>query len=361
MALRILVSTLGIIAALVMCAVSAAMNYLFLSSLGKTPLEGQVLGAASAAADVLKALLPFFIAWSWQARRFAAVGTGSLAFVFFAGFSLLSALGFAADNRGVLVEARDTITSAYERMERETRDAETRLTGLPVHRPAAVVLEEIERHRQNRRWIATKECAEATEPQSRDFCAAYFGLRAELAAGQEAERLSGSITALQTEAAQLRGTGAGQDSDPQVSLLSRITGQAPEPVRFALIIAVAVLVEIGASLGLFLASGHGRPAKRDAKPSPLQNDTPPMLVASRPFGSVEDFCLAALVPAKGSALAMSELFSAYQAWCSGNGFAALEATEFAATFEQLARSVGLDCQGGRFRGIALVSDQRIAA
>ena len=30
------------------------MNYLFLSSLGKTPLEGQVLSAASAAADILK-------------------------------------------------------------------------------------------------------------------------------------------------------------------------------------------------------------------------------------------------------------------------------------------------------------------
>jgi hypothetical protein len=39
-----------------------------------------VLGAASAAADVPKALLQFFIAWSWQGRRFVAVVGGTLDF-----------------------------------------------------------------------------------------------------------------------------------------------------------------------------------------------------------------------------------------------------------------------------------------
>lgn len=115
--MQALISMAGSAAALVLCAVSAAMNYLFLSSLGKTPLEGQVLGAASASADVLKALLPFFIAWSWQARRLIAAVSGSLAFAFFAGFSLLSAIGFAADNRGALVQERADLSSAYARVQ----------------------------------------------------------------------------------------------------------------------------------------------------------------------------------------------------------------------------------------------------
>jgi len=225
--LRGFLSILGICAALVMCAVSGAMNYLFLASLGKTPLEGHVLGAASAAADVLKALLPFFIAWSWNVRRFVAAASGTLAFLFFAGFSLLSAIGFAADNRGTLVDMRESISQEYSRVQRSLGEAEARRSTLPAHRPAAVVAEEIDAHRQNRRWSATKDCTNATEAESRAFCAEYFRLRAELAAATEAERLSAQIGSLQSEAVKLRENGAGQDSDPQVALLSRITAREP--------------------------------------------------------------------------------------------------------------------------------------
>lgn len=344
-----------------LCAVSGATNYLFLSSLGKTPLEGQVLGAASAAADLLKALLPFFVAWSWQNRRVVATLAGSLAFGFFAGFSFLSAIGFAADNRGVLVEARDSKNAEYQRVQREVSETDRRFAGLPAYRPPSVVAEEIERHRQNRRWGTTKECAEATESQSRDFCSAYFALRAELANGEEAARLASVSANLQSQAQHLRESGAGQDRDPQVALLSRIFGQAPEPVRLALIIAVALLVEIGASLGLFLASGHSGTTR--AKPEMAARSAPDP-ATSRPPGSVEDFCLEALAPAKGGALALSDLFPAYQAWCAGQGFAALAEADFVTTFERLARDVGLGLEEGSFCGIAIAmraNEKRLAA
>jgi hypothetical protein len=346
LALRIIVSTLGIIAALVMCAVSAAMNWLFLSSLGKSPLEGQVLGAASAAADVLKALLPFFIAWSWQAGRFVAAGAGSLAFVFLAGFSFLSAIGFAADNRLVLLDRRDDVSSAYARVQRDLVSSGSQRTALPAHRPPAVVAEEIERHRQNRRWTATKECTEATEPQSRDYCAAFFALRAELVAGEEHARLSSEIAALQSEAAQLRQQGAGQDRDPQATLLSRIFGWEQDSVRLALIIAVALLVEIGASLGLFLASGH----RQEAAPV----DRAPQREAPH-VGSVEDFCLEALAASPRSALAMDELLASYQAWCARKGQEPLEPASFATAFTAIAEAVELRSGPAGYRGIELAT------
>lgn len=326
-----------------MCAVSGAMNYLFMASLGKTPLEGQVLGAASAAADVLKALLPFFIAWSWAAKRRVAAVSGTLAFLFFAGFSLLSAIGFAADNRGTLVDGREGISQAYTRVQRSLGEAETRRNALPTHRPATVVTEEIGAHRQNRRWNATKECANATEGESRAFCAEYFRLRAELAAAQESQRLSDQIATLQAESATLRENGAGQDSDPQTSLLSRITGQKSEPVRLALTIAVALLVEIGASLGLFLASGHL------ARPVLAASALPAEMAA----GCVEEFCLEALTAAPRASLTMDELLGAYQAWCTTKNVRALDAAAFRSAFAAIAKAIGLAQDDAAYREIEL--------
>lgn len=311
-----------------------------------------MLGAASAAADVLKALLPFFIAWSWQAGRFVAAGAGSLVFGFLAGFSFLSAIGFAADNRGVLIDARDSMAAEYNRVRRALADAEARRTALPLHRPAIVVGEEIDAHRQNRRWSATKDCTNATENESREFCAAYFRLRAELAAATESERLAGQIASLHRESEILRANGATQDSDPQVSLLSRISGAAPESVRLALIVVVALLVEIGASLGLFLASGHGR------KIAPA--DEAPLQTEAKPIGSVEDFCLEGLAASARSALTMDELLAGYQAWCAAKGQEPLDSATFATAFTAIAEAVELRSGPAGYRGIGLATADTLA-
>ncbi|MDH4980961.1 hypothetical protein [Hyphomicrobium sp. D-2] len=336
-----------------MCAVSAAMNWLFLSSLGETPLEAHVLGAASAAADILKALLPFFIAWRWREKGYVAVILGSLAFAFFAGFSLLSAIGFAAQTRGALVDSRDGASQEYARMQSAMAEANVRRKALPAHRSAAIVSEEIERHRQNRRWSATKGCVNATELQSREFCAAYFALRAELATAKEEDRLVGQIAVLQEESAKLRGRGAGQDSDPQVTLLSRIFGLGEESVRLSLIIAVALLVEIGASLGLFLASGHGGSEEADEQAQPPTSSPEP--------GPIEDFCLEALVSAPRSRISDDELLALYQGWCAAKSLAPMESEEFLSAFAVLASVLALPRKAGLYYGIAAFEPERRAA
>ena len=350
-AVRHAISITGICAALVMCAVSAAMNYLFLSSLGKTPLEAHVLGAASAAADILKALLPFLIAWSWRDHRYVAAILGSLAFAFFAGFSLLSAIGFAADNRGALVDARDGVAQEYARMQRSLAETETARSRLPPHRPATIIAEEIERHRQSRRWSATIACTNVTQPESRDFCAEYFRMRAELAAANEGARLTALTATLHTESAKLRESGAGQDSDPQVSLLSWITGVSAERIRLGLIVAVALLVEIGASLGLFLATGH-----RLVTVKARVETAEPTVPEAAFHDSVEDFCLEALVPSEASVLAVDELERSYRDWCRREGGSPLCPQTFSAVFAELAAAVGLPRTQGGWRGIALKHD-----
>ena len=65
--MRIAISIIGVLASLVLLAASAFMNYLFMASLGQGELESRVLGAASVGADVLKSVLPFFMAWALAA------------------------------------------------------------------------------------------------------------------------------------------------------------------------------------------------------------------------------------------------------------------------------------------------------
>lgn len=352
--MRVILSVVGTGSAIAMAAVSAALNYLFLFSLGKTPVEGHALGTASVAADILKTLLPFFIAWSWQAKRFMAVVSGLAMFVFFAGFSFLSAIGFAADNRLVLLDRRDTATVAYASVQHDLDQLKNQLSALPRHRATAVVAEEIEGHRQNLRWIATKECREATEPSSRKYCTVHFALRAELAASNEAMRLRAEISVHQTQADTLRQSGAVQDRDPQTAILSRMFGWEQDTVRLALIIAVALLVEIGASLGLFLASGHRR---EGAPAEEAPHREPPHA------GSVEDFCLEALSASPRSALAKDELLAGYQAWCLREGHTPLDAAFFAAAFSAIADEIGLLRDPVGYRGIALngAGDDALAA
>ena len=89
----------GVLAAGVLLAVSAAMNWRFGLSLGRTELDGQIYGAASAAADCLKALVPFFFFAAVKNRMWSQAAASSLVWVVVTAYSLTSALGHAALNR----------------------------------------------------------------------------------------------------------------------------------------------------------------------------------------------------------------------------------------------------------------------
>ncbi len=68
--MRHALGVLGVLAAGVLLAVSAAMNWRFGFSLSRTEFDGQIYGAASAAADCTKALVPFFFFAAWAVPTF---------------------------------------------------------------------------------------------------------------------------------------------------------------------------------------------------------------------------------------------------------------------------------------------------
>ena len=132
--MRVLMSLFGVLAGIVLLVVSAAMNWRFGFSLGKTELDAQIYAAASAAADGLKALLPFFILWALRQKNLVQVTAGVLLWCVCSAYSLTSSLGFAALNRADTVGAREAQAVHYTDLRAELKRAREKLSWVPQHR-----------------------------------------------------------------------------------------------------------------------------------------------------------------------------------------------------------------------------------
>jgi hypothetical protein len=255
----------GIIAALVLVAASAFMNFEYVSSWGKDALNGQILGTVSVAFDIIKSLLPFFILWAWKNRRFFHVSIGTVLFVGLAGFSLLSALGFSASNRDFMTGNKISITAQFDELGEQIAASKQALNAQPQARAVGIVEQDINAKKQHKRFSSTKGCTDATQTKSRIFCKDYFALKGELAAARERARLSAKIEVLTRKRDHLRGQGATLQADPQAGLLAKLTGLKIENTQTALIVFIAVLVELAAAFGLYLATAHGGFAKKTVR------------------------------------------------------------------------------------------------
>ena len=109
--MRFLVVTVSVGAALTLIAASGLMNFVFMTSLGKSEFEQHILGAVSIAVSAFLALLPTLLIWAWRERRLLYIVLGLPVFLGFAAFSLSSAVGFAAKNRGSISEDRALATA----------------------------------------------------------------------------------------------------------------------------------------------------------------------------------------------------------------------------------------------------------
>jgi hypothetical protein len=76
LAVRFVVVVIGAGAALTFVAASGLMNWVFMTSLGKSEFERQILGAVSIAASAFLALLPTLLVWAFRERRILYVSSG---------------------------------------------------------------------------------------------------------------------------------------------------------------------------------------------------------------------------------------------------------------------------------------------
>lgn len=373
--MRHVLGALGVLAAAILLVVSAAMNWRFGFSLGKTEFDAHIYGAASAASDVLKALIPFLILAAMRRRHWSQALGAMLLLVICSAYSLTSSLGFAALNRSDTVNERAISAAAYKDLRSELQLLRDQMAALPQHRPMGVVESNIARHKQHRRWDSTVGCTNATVAPSIAYCEEFHALEAELAAAAKAAKLDERIMAVRAELSDVRGAGPATEADPQAAILSNISGVGTDHVQLALIILVSVLVEAGSALGFYVALSHWRifddkslgvPAPVEVAAAPPKRTLPALVApeeAELPYErtDVEMYFDERVEQSKESSVTALALFEDYCNWCDLKDKTPVSLPIFGRQFADL--GVQKAKIGGRIRyiGIRLLEEGDVEA
>lgn len=261
--MRHLLGVLGVLAAGVLMAVSAAMNWQFGYGLGQSEVDGQLLGAASAAADCLKALIPFFFFAALRNRMWSQAIAAAVLGMVVVTYSMTSALGFAAKQRADSAAGRQQVTETYEGLKSDLKRAEDAAKWTPEHRPYETVLSSIEGHKAQSAWKWSNGCTKATSKTEQKYCQQFHALEAELAAAKAAQGHDARIAEIKAKMAGMEGSAAMSVADPQAKVLADLTslvipGVTVDNVSTAMSVFVALLLEIGSTFGLYVAFSQWR-------------------------------------------------------------------------------------------------------
>jgi hypothetical protein len=362
--MRHALGVLGVLAAGVLLAVSAAMNWRFGYSLGKTELDGLIYGSASAAADCLKALVPFFFFAAWRNRMWSQAAASALVWVVVTAYSLTSALGHAALNRMDTTGQRAIEAQVYQDLRADLKRAQDQLSWVPQHRPAATVKGDIDGLKNRREWFWTKGCTEVTGKQGRDFCQQFHGLSAELASAQQAVALEARIAEVQSKLGSVDHGSVMAEADPQAAVLTKLAGvflpsMTVQDMQTALTVFIALLLEVGSGFGMYIAFSQWRlydqqapaaPAMASiaqplptvaakvlavAKPRAGANDNKTAAKLVAPETDVERFYKERIDKKEGSSVTSTELYEDYCTWCEDQEKEPLALPTFCREFGEL--------------------------
>ena len=236
-------------------AVSAAMNALFLSSLGRSTIEIGLLAAVSLAADLVKAVLPVVIVRAVALRAWGQGIAASVLLAVVVTLSLASGTGFAALTRNTATASREAQAERLAGIRQEQRELEQRLAVLQPSRPLAVVQAEMDGIGIDHRWTASKSCAEVTGASVRQFCNGVFRLRLERTTASERDALAADRQRLRTVIEALTQAGAALEADPQAGAIADVFGVERTTPRRVLTSGLAVLLELGSVILVLLLAG----------------------------------------------------------------------------------------------------------
>jgi hypothetical protein len=272
------------------------MNWSFGHGLGQTEFEGQLFGAASAAADCLKALVPFFFFAAIRNKMWSQATAASLLWVVITGYSMTSALGMAAQARFDKAGQRTQVNQIYQGLRADLKRAEEQAGWNPQHRPYEAVSSAIESHKSQPGWKWSNGCRDVSSKAEQKYCQGLHNLEAELASAKAAVASEARIAEIKVKLADMEGTTALSEADPQAKVLTALASAyfpnvKLESVQMAMTVFVALLLEIGSGFGMYVAfsqwrlyDGHVPAAPRFARAA--EEDTVAATVAAPALSAV---------------------------------------------------------------------------
>lgn len=241
-------------AAILFIALSATMNALFLSSLGRTPHETGLLGLISVASDLAKAVLPVVVVRAILLRAWTQLTAAALMLALVVTLSFASGTGFAALMRGNSIAQRQAQSEGVAAAKRELLEVESRLQQLPHSRPISIVDADLATAMIDRRWTVSKSCAEVFGPAARTYCTGIAILKSERTASIERENLARDRSGIRDKIERFGATD-NSDSDPQSAVVALLLGVDAATLRLALTAFTATVIELGSVLLILLVTG----------------------------------------------------------------------------------------------------------
>lgn len=239
-------------AAVVLVAISCAMNYKFGTTMGRTPEDGHIYGLAAVAADVLKALSPFVIVAAFRRKLWANFTAGIAVFLVVGAFALVGALGHLSLNRNDVTGKREVASTDYKELRSDEKRLNQNLAWIPQHRGVATIEADMRTAELQRMWTLTARCGNVQNAAGRQFCGDYNKLVAELGSAREAASIDAKLKEVKTKLAKFESGVV--EADPQASSLSKLTGFEMGSVQIALLLLFVALLEVGSGLAPFAAA-----------------------------------------------------------------------------------------------------------
>ena len=338
----------GFLAAGLFVLVSMAANLKFGLSLAATPFDRIIYGALSLGADLMKVPLPLVVLILWRNGNpiFAVIAA-----LFCAGlvcYSLAAVVGFAASTRGETITANKVVVDSRKAWEASIERTTQQLEQLGIPRRAAVIQAEID---ALLRAPGADGCTVINDPVTGLVCPKVDALRKELAASQQATELQTTLVADRGKLQAVSVTAS--IADPQSAMLSRLTALSEAQIRDIIAILIALLLEVGSTLGLTLLVLAGRinpaqaatipiehaPTEISSAPSPVE---PHILVriSETPTDTVTRWAFSRLDVLNAGRIQAEHAYRDFAKWCEGERIRACTLQMFGRRFTEVIAGMG---------------------
>jgi hypothetical protein len=373
----------GVLLCLCMIGLSTVLNFRMGYRFADTPFDGYIYGGIGAAMDGFKALIPFLMTLAWR-RGYRVPGlVGGLMFIVFTAMSFTAELGFASQHRMAKAAQLRVGSDRYSDLRHQLARVEVSLKQLGPQRPSAAIDEErkailMTKAPESRQTVGdlSSTCT-VTRRETREACTRWQTLGIEAATAAQAEMLERQAASIRRSLDSVKEGAGSEVSDPQAAALGRMMGwfQAAfqgDDIQVGLSVLVALVIEVGSGLGLYLVTvtlghapdmGKSLPPVKVLEPEPLPSpaeavsdessqlelvvEAPAMLTAKKKEPTevgryIGRYALERLEPVEGSPVTSTLLYRDYEAWCEANSYVPLLEALFFNEFNVIAKEVGIE-------------------